>query len=130
MFTLEQIREFTQTIDDYVNNSQNSNDIVKALLSRLEKEFSKMFQKDTLTNTGKRYFTFKMNDNHYILKFEFIGSKTLRMFCINQFKEKVDAGGLTTFKFSEITPAHEFIYHHCNPKGVLMLEKILFEEII
>jgi hypothetical protein len=130
MFTLEQVREFTQKIDDYINQPGDQNERIRTLLRRLEKEFSDMFQEDFLTTARHQYFTFRIDETYYVLMFEHIGSKKLRMFAINKFTESVDSGGLPYYHWGETTPAHQFIYHHCNPKGVLIIEKILFEEII
>lgn len=130
MFTLEQVREFTQKIDDYINQPGDQIERIRTLLRLLEKEFVEMFQEDFLTTARHQYFTFRISETYYVLLFEHIGSSTLRMFCINQFTEDVDEGGLTRYHWGETTPAHEFIFKHCNPKGVLMLEKVLFEEIV
>lgn len=130
MFTLEQVREFTQKVDDYVNNAVNKAEAIGHLLRLIEPEFVNMFQEDHLTSARHQYFTFRISETYYCLLFQNLGSSSLRMFCINEFTEDVDGGGLTVFHFGENVPAHEFIYNHCNPEGVLRLEKILFEEVI
>lgn len=130
MFTLEQVREFTQKIDDYVNDSKDQNSAIKTLLPQIEEVFSDLFQKDELSNTGKQWFTFRISEAYYGLLFESMNTSTLRMFCINLFTERTDSGGMHQIDWGTRTPAHEFIYYNCNPQGVLMLEKILFEEII
>lgn len=129
MFTLEQTREFVQKVDDYINNNPNDENITN-LLRLIEPEFIDMFQEDTLTSARHQYFTFRISETYYVLMFQHIGSSKLRMFCINQFTEKIDGGGITHFIWGETTPAHQFIYKHCNPEGVLRLEKVLFKEII
>lgn len=129
MFTLEQTREFVQKIDDLVNNNLDK-PIMNKLLIKLEDEFSKIFQKDELTHTRQTYFTFRISETYFALSFELLGSSNLRMFCVNKFEDITDGGGIKRTKWGERTPAHQFIYKNCNPEGVLILEKILFEEVV
>ena len=130
MFTLDQIREYAQKIDDFVNDSDDSDQIIRKIVLRMEKEFSKIFQKDELSNTGKTYCTFRISETYYMLVFELIGASNIRMFCVRTFTEGFDEGGIAYTKTGDIIPIHQFIYESCNPKGVLILEKLLFEEYV
>jgi hypothetical protein len=139
MFTLNQIREYCQEIDSYVNDLKNkkksgceetSNKALTRLLIRLEKEFGEIFEPDTKSKASNTYYVFKKGDERYSIIFRPIEAN-IRMLCVNPFKEEINRmSGLPDITWKDFIPIHEFIFKECNPEGVLMLQRLMFEEII
>lgn len=131
MFTLEQLRDLCQQVDDHfvkltvhsINRDVNdSNNKVRAVLSKLEYAFSGMFGKDSST-MNKHHFTFCCNDKTFAIYF-YQNMLTVNR-CDHLLTTKVP---IIPFVFDQFTPIHEFIFNNCNPEGAFLLEKVLFTE--
>jgi len=137
MFSLEQLRDLCQEVDNYFteitkitkNNTgqdeNDSNDKVRAVLSKLEEAFSEMFEKDN-SILNKNHFTFVCNGKVFAIYFY------LNMLTINDCQHIMISEKLSQipFVFDQFTPAHTFIFENCNPEGAFLLEKVLFKEHI
>jgi len=131
MFTLDQLRDLCQEVDDHfmkitqtanenVNDPSNS---VRGILLKLESAFSNMFEKDR-SPINKNHFTFCCNDKIFAIYFY---QNMLTINCCDHLLSSQKISHIPLI-FDQFTPVHEFIFNNCNPEGAFLLEKVLFKE--
>lgn len=132
MFTLEELRDLCQEVDDHfvkiivqtVNQDENeSNEKIRAVLSKLETAFAEMFGKDS-SPMNKNHFTFCCNEKIFAIYFY---QNMLTINCCDHLLTSKKLSEMP-FVFDQFTPVHQFIFNNCNPKGAFLLEKVLFRE--
>lgn len=133
MFTLDQLRNLGQEIDDHFTkitkrttdqDVNDSNEKIRAILHKLEDAFSETFSQDN-SALNKNHFTFVCNNKIFAIYFY------LNMLTINDCAHLINSEKKLSeiqFVFDQFTPVHEFIFNNCNPEGAFLLEKVLFRE--
>ena len=133
MFTLDQLRNLGQEVDDHfmkittstINQDINDpNEKVRAVLHKLEKAFSEAFSPDN-SALNKNHFTFVCNNKIFAIYF-YSNMLTIND-CVHLMSSEKKLSEIQ-FVFDQFTPVHEFIFNNCNPEGAFLLEKVLFRE--